>query len=337
MEQIAGADELPMLDVYLPMMKSAAILSADELGLFRALAGGPRSVQAVAAEIGAEESALRRLCDLLAAVGYVAYGAAGTVQNTPFSERWLAGTGAHDYGPGLAWTRVAWEMMPSLTEAVRHGGPTTTLWQLMEQRPALGPLFSRYMHAFATHLSEDVLRHVAAPPGAAKMLDLGGSHGLHTLGFCRENPALHATIVDWPASLTDTPKTLAAAGVTERVQLRGGDLRTVEWGEGYDLVLYLSVAHNQSAADNAQVFSRIGRALNPGGRLVVHEYVADAPLPAYDAAFRLTLLVETGTRTWSLAELSGWCTAAGLSAPTAIPLTPREKGTLLVAHKPSGA
>lgn len=337
MEHEPGSDELPMLDVYLPMMKSAAILSADELGLFRALGGGPRTLEALAAALGADADALGRLCDLLAAVGYLSYGEDGALANTAFAQRWLSGRGAHDYGPGLAWTRVAWGMMPSLTEAVRLGGPTMTLWRLMEARPALGPLFSRYMRAFATHLSEDLLRHVAAPAGPAKLLDLGGSHGLHTLAFCRANPELQATIVDWPASLTDTPRELSMEGVLDRVQLCGGDLRSVEWGEGFDLVLYLSVAHNQSAEDNAAVFRRIGRALRPGGRLVVHEYVADRPLPAYDAAFRLTLLVETGTRSWSGAELSGWCTDAGLSAPTRIALTPREKGTLLVATKPGGA
>ena len=36
--QPTGSAELAMLDVYMPMMKSAAILSAGQLGLFEALA-----------------------------------------------------------------------------------------------------------------------------------------------------------------------------------------------------------------------------------------------------------------------------------------------------------
>ena len=40
-----------MLDVYMPMMKSAAIVSAGRLGLFEALAEGPLSVPQLADKI----------------------------------------------------------------------------------------------------------------------------------------------------------------------------------------------------------------------------------------------------------------------------------------------
>ena len=40
-----------MLDVYMPMMKSSAIISAGRLGLFEALAGGPLSTEDLAAKI----------------------------------------------------------------------------------------------------------------------------------------------------------------------------------------------------------------------------------------------------------------------------------------------
>ena len=44
----AAGNNLPMIDVYLPMMKSAAIISAGQLGLFEALADGPLSADELA-------------------------------------------------------------------------------------------------------------------------------------------------------------------------------------------------------------------------------------------------------------------------------------------------
>ena len=73
--------------------------------------------------------------------------------------------------------------------------------------------------------------------------------------------------------------------------------------------------------------------LRPGGLLLIHEYLTGAPLDLYDAAFRLTLLVETATRTYSFEELSGWLTASGFEAPTRLDLEPREKGSLLIATR----
>ena len=68
-------------------------------------------------------------------------------------------------------------------------------------------------------------------------------------------------------------------------------------------------------------------------------YAVDLPaattslkLDVYDAAFRLTLLVETATRTYSFEEIGGWL-AAGFEPPRRVDLEPHEKGSLIVATR----
>ena len=223
--------------------------------------------------------------------------------------------------------------MGQLTAAVRQGAPEKTLWESMQERPHWGPIFSSYMQAFARHLGPDLLRQVTLPDGARRMLDLGGSHGLHSVGFCRAYPALASVIVDFPSALTETEAMLAREGLSSRVTVKPGDLLHGDWGTGYDAVLYLSVAHNQTPEDNRRVLAHIGSVLRPGGLLVIHEYLTGAPLDVYDAAFRLTLLTETATRTYGFEEFSGWLTAAGFDPPRRVDLEPREKGSLLLATK----
>jgi SAM-dependent methyltransferase len=321
-----------MADVYLPMMKAAAIISAGQLRLFEALANGPLPVARLAEATGSSELGIRHLADFLVALGYLAEGAEG-LSNSRRATRWFTGQGDVDYTAGLLWTAESWGLMGHLTAAVRQGAPAKTLWESMQERPHWGPIFSGYMQAFARHLGPDLLQRVALPEGARRLLDLGGSHGLHSVAFCRRYPGLESVIVDFPSALTQTEAMLAREGLSSRVSVRPGNLLDGSWGEDYDVVLYLSVAHNQTAEDNQRVLRHIGSVLRPGGLLVIHEYLSGAPLDVYDAAFRLTLLVETATRTYSFEEFSGWLSASGFEPPARIDLEPREKGSLVCARR----
>lgn len=329
--EITSAD-LPMVDVYLPMMKSAALISAGELGLFQALAEGPLDVPALAARLQASPEGVTRLTDLLVSLDYLVRDGE-RLANSPHAARWFTRGGQVDYTAGLLWTGQAWSLMSSLTECVRQGGPQTSLWERMESQPAWGPIFSRYMHAFARHLGPDLLAHAALPRPPQRLLDLGGSHGLHAMAFCRAHPGLHAVIVDQASALVDTPQALRDAGLADRIETVAGDLRTTDWGRDYDVVLFLSVMHNQTADENRQSVQRVAQALRPGGVLIIHEYPADQPLSAYDAAFRVTLLTETGTGTHSSGAIRGWLAEAGFNEPRQVELTPREKGSLLIASR----
>lgn len=327
-----GDADLAMLDVYMPMMKSAAIISAGQLGLFEALADGPLTVDALAPRLQAASRGIATLADFLVAIGYLervdeAYA------NTAATQRWFTSRGAVDYTPGLLWTAEAWPMMGELAGAVRRGGPQTTLWQAMQEQPRLGQAFSAYMGAFARDLGPDLLARVTVPDEARRLLDLGGSHGLHAIRFCQRYPQLAAQIVDLPSALGDTPARIAAHGLAERIALTPGDVLDGNWGTGFDLVFYLSVAHNQTADDNCQVIRRIHDSLNPGGQLVIHEYLDDQPTGAYHAAFKLTLLYETGTCIHREGDYRAWLAAAGFVSVERIDLDPREKGSLLIARR----
>ncbi len=319
-----------MVDVYLPMMKSAAIISAGQLGLFEALTAGPLTVEQLARKLQVSDLGIAHLAEFLAAIGYLTVSDAG-FRNAPHTTRWFTQAGGVDYTAGLLWTAESWSLMGNLAAAVRAGAPEKTLWESMQDRPQWGPIFSRYMHAFARHLAPDLLEKVKLPEGTKKLLDLGGSHGLQSMSFCRAYPGLRATIVDLPSALTDTQRTLADAGLADRITVRPGNLLDGDWGENYDAAFYLSVAHNQTADDNRRVVAHLGRVIRKGGLLLIHEYLSGSPMDVYDAAFRLTLLVETATRTYSFDEISSWLADAGFEPPTRIDLHPREKGSLLIA------
>ncbi len=324
--------ELPMADVLVPMVQSAALIAAGQLGLFEALAEKPLVLSALAASLKCDLRGVRDLAQCLATCGYLVREG-DTYSNAPHAQRWFTSKGQIDYAPGLRWSGLSWQLLSGLAESVRRGGPETMLWSLMEEKPEWGPTFSRYMEAFARHLGPDLVANVAVASGATRLLDLGGSHGLHSIAFCRAHPELSAVLIDHASALTETGATIANAGLQGRITLRPGDLRDADWGSDYDVVLLLSVAHNQTAADNADLMTRISRALRPGGLLVIHEYLADAPISPYGAAFQLALLSETGTQQWTSLDFAGWLDHAGFAPPRRVPLMPADKGTLMLAKR----
>lgn len=326
----AAGDSLPMIDVYLPMMKSAAIISAGQLGLFEALADGPLNAEQLAGRLSSSVRGVATLADFLVSISYLERDGA-TYANSASTQRWFTARGSVDYTPGLLWTAEAWPMMGDLASALRRGGPQTTLWEEMLSRPQLGQRFAAYMAAFARDLGPDLLRLVPVRSEQQRLLDLGGSHGLHSIRFCEHYPQLSAQIVDFPSALADTPARLAAHGLSERIALTPASVLDHQWAPGQDVVFYLSVAHNQTADDNRRVIRRIRDSLNPGGLLVIHEYLDDQPPSPYLAAFKLTLLYETGTGIHREADYRSWLDEAGFGVVRRIDLDPLEKGSLLLA------
>lgn len=329
-KQVPRAAALPMLDVYLPMMRTAGVLAAAELGVFAALARAPRTAGALARTLRADAHGIARLLDLLAEAGWVARRGARFALTAP-TRRWFTRAGRVDYTAGLVWTAHAWRLTAELGAAIRRGGPALPLFERFAREPALGADFAAYMRAFAEHVGPAIVRAVRPARTARRLLDIGGSHGLHAIGFCRAVPGLEAIVLDHASALGATAANARAAGLQRRIRTRAGDCVTDELGTGFDLVLYFSVAHNQTAAANARVLRKCARALRSGGTLVIHDYLRDEVPAAFGAAFDLTLLLEVGQRTWDRAQFERWLRAAGFVRTRHVPLADPAMGSLIVA------
>jgi hypothetical protein len=331
-KEIEAVPRLPMMDAYIGMMKASALITAGSIGLFEALADGPLETRLLAKKIDASASGVESLADLLVETGHLErFGA--KLANSASTARWFTSRGEVNYTAGLVWTADAWTIMRELPEAVRRGGPAETLWAKMDGELGLGIRFSRYMRAFAHHLAPDLLRLVEVPDNAARLLDLGGSHGIHSLSFCQEHPQLSAVIIDLESALRGTRARVDKMGMARRIAVRPDDIRNCDWGGDYDVVLYLSIAHNMSAQENERIFAHLATVMRPGAKLIIHDYPGESTPALFAAAFGLTLLAETGTRTFEYKELSTMLAKAGFSTVQRHVLSPAEKGTIIIAER----
>jgi hypothetical protein len=330
--KLPAPDEHPMSFIYMPMMKASALINAGRLGIFHALADGPLMVPALANAVGASEIGIRTLADFLVTAGYLEKRGEAFA-NTEFITQSFTKHAELDCTPGLLWMAEAWDIMSGLTYAVKTGMPEKILWDRMKERPDMGTAFSDYMRILAEKLTQQLVEKLPLPSTPLKLLDLGGSHGVHAVSFCHRYPELSAVIFDMESALTHTDALLVREGLSHRITTRPGNLLDGNWGSGYDMVFYFWVAHNQTAEDNHRTVKRIYDTLNQGGLLIIIEDLADEPLSIAQAAFRLTLLTETATRTYSYAEITAWLVEAGFESTSRIELGSKDSGTLILARK----
>ena len=291
-------------------MSSRAVLSAFELGIFSALGVEGASSGRVAEELGLDARAADRLMSACTALGLLEKSG-DIYRNTELAQRHLDEKGA-EYIGGLGHLLQLWGSWHTLTDAVKAGGA-------VEGRAA-GPRdtesFIAAMHNRAVQNAPKVAAALDLN-GVYRVLDLGGGSGAYGMELCKSKEGLIATVLDTPDVIPLTRRYVAAAGLEDRVDYIEGDFTKDEYGSGYDLILLSSIMHIYSADQNTRTLKRCAKALNPGGRAVIKDFVVDPgrTSPIWPVLFALNMLVNTEAGdTYTQKEMFSWLAQAGFGS-----------------------
>ncbi len=293
--------------------QSRILLTAFELGVFTAIGNTGRSSKEIARRIKADARATDRLLNALCAIGFLTKKK-GHYANTPLTARVLI-EGRKDYLGGLMHTVHLWETWSTLTQAVING---TSVYH----RPSTNNRGDRWLSAFiaAMHdrarLAADVIIGKMDLSGVHRVLDVGGGSGAYAMAFVRRGKDITATIFDLPNVIPLTQKYVRAAGLFHKIGFRKGNYLTNNLGRKYDLIFLSAIIHSNSNKSNKRLIKKCARALNPGGRVVVQDFIMseDRVHPAHGAIFALNMLVGTDEGdTYTQREVTEWMKSAGLT------------------------
>lgn len=308
----AGEHPVPLPDDFMQRLRawqeSRVMLTALELDLFTAVDGGASAAD-VAQALRTDRRGTEALLHALAALGLLVKREE-RFHNAPLAARHLCAESPHDWRAALMHTAALWHRWSSLTECVRTGQPAPRIGR----DSADTETFIAAMHYNASSRAAQLVAALELA-GERRLLDLGGGSGAYSIAFVRAVPGLTAEILDLPDVVPLAERYVAEAGVADRVRVRAGDLGADEFGAGYDLVLLSAICHMNGPAANADLIRRAARALDKGGRLVVHDFILepDRTAPAAGALFALNMLVNTRAGgNYTEAEYSGWMREAGL-------------------------
>jgi (2Fe-2S) ferredoxin/precorrin-6B methylase 2 len=290
-------------------MESRALLSALELDVFTAVGNGATASE-VAEKISTHPRATEMLLNALTAMGLLVKQQ-GVFRDSPATARYFAEGSKDNARPGLIHIANIWHRWSNLTESVRLGTAVEH-----EEMAARGDdwtePFIAAMHRNASERAPLVVEAVGAP--GERLLDVGGGSAAYSIAFARAHENLHATLLDLPAVLLIAQRHIREAGLTGRIDTRPGDLRRDRLGTGFNTILVFAICHMLSPEENQDLLRRCFEALEPGGRVVIQDFILepDKTAPKQAALFALNMLVGTPAgSTYSHEEYSSWLRAAG--------------------------
>lgn len=298
-------------------MPSRCLLTALELDLFTAVGEGA-TAEEVGEKVKANGRATAMLLNALVALGLLAKSGEA-YRNTVETARYFVEGSKDNHRRGLQHTANLWHRWSTLTEAVRTG---TRVAVAGDRNPEWTENFIAGMQRNAKDRAPLVVKRLGTA-GVRRVLDLGGGSGVYSIAFAKASPEVQCEILDLPEVVPLTAEYVAKAGVAAQVHIRPGNMLESDLGTGYDIILLNAICHMFSEEQNRELFRRARKALLPGGRLVVQDFILNDGKtgPAQAALFSLNMLVGTeGGASYSGAEYVEWMRAAGFAAMRRIEL-----------------
>jgi (2Fe-2S) ferredoxin/predicted O-methyltransferase YrrM len=297
---------------------SRVILTAIELDAFAAVGDGATGTEA-AAKMKADARAAEMLLNALVSLGLLEKRE-GRFRCTPTAARHFT-AGPFDARAAMGHFVNMWNTWSRLTEAVRTGTAPCHA-ELADRDDQWTEPFIAAMHRIASEAAPMVVNSVGAS-SVGRMLDVGGGSGAYSIAFAKVAPNLRGEILDLAPVLKIAQRHIDAAGLSDRISLRQGDLRRDDLGTGYDLVFVSAICHMLSEEENLDLIKRSYSAVAPGGRIVIQDFFLDPDRTSPKSAALFALNMLTGTQagnTYTEAEYRDWLRTAGFSDATRVRL-----------------
>ncbi|MBI5342467.1 MAG: methyltransferase domain-containing protein [Deltaproteobacteria bacterium] len=147
-----------------------------------------------------------------------------------------------------------------------------------------------------------------------RVLDLGGGPGTYAVEWAKRYPGAEVTVYDIPETLRVTRKILKEKGAARLIRLAEGDFTRDPLGGPFDFIWISHIFHAYSEKDCIALLRKARRALAPGGRIAVQEFLLDESktAPPGPAFFSVHMVAVTeGGRAYSAGEIASMLKSAG--------------------------
>ena len=320
--------------------QAQVLIACAELGVFAALADGPRTGSVLAAQAGAQPRALERLLNAAVALGLLER-AEGRYANGPLAAACLAREGPYYLGNLVGREGAFYRRWANLGEAVRSGQrPEENRRDEARGNWVRGFELALYdMARTAAPAIAEALAPLVEPfaSGSVRCIDIGGGHGAYSVALAERYSYLAATIFELPAAAEVARELTAARPVAARVYVQSGDFKRDPLGDGFHLALLFGILVSETAPDALALLRKIHAALVPGGWVVLRGTFLDdertGPLEAVLGDVHMLLSTDAGGLQ-SLTEVTGWLAAAGFEEAQRIDVA-GEASSLWAAQKPT--
>jgi hypothetical protein len=310
----------------------------DRFGRAAAGAGdGARAAADVAADLGTDPRATLRLLRAMASLQLLTETAPDRFALAPAGALLCDGGAGSPSGPAsmAAFVRMftgpmvlsGWE---HLADSVRSGDPSfeaafgVDCFTYLKQNPEMSAEFNAVMSQ-GTSATAAGLAAVYDFGRFKTVVDVGGGDGTLLAAILRGHAAVQGMLFDTAEGVAEAPATLAREHVADRCTVHAGDF-FAGVPSGGDLYLLKSVVVDWEDDRCVTILEQCRRAMPDDGRLLIVERVlpptVNGAVPPGAYLSDLNMLVNTGGRVRTRAELEHLCTRAGFAPAALTPLPP---------------
>ena len=295
---------------------SQALFVAAQLGIADLLADGPLHITAIAQATDTNATALHRLLRVLASRGLLAEVGDQTFALTTFGTLLRRDVPGSAHAQVLLWGHpMQWDSWSALLHSVRTGETAfeskfgVNHWEYLVRNPEAGDMFKAAMAAHPCHTEVPRLYDFKQ---FESVVDVGGGKGRLLLEILQACPATRGILLDRPEVVQAATQAFAAAGLSARCQIIGGDFFD-DLPTGADAYILSNVLMDWDDAAAIRLLRQCRMAMPHGGTLLVVERIIESDnRPSLSQLGDLMGLVVTGGRVRAESELDALFTNAGL-------------------------
>lgn len=282
-----------------------------KLDVFTPLTAAPGKADDLAVQLNCDRRALAMLLNALAALGLLEKKG-DEYRTTGFAAKFLSRTSTDYLGHIIMHHHHLVAGWANLHQAVKTGEPVRERVSHEDVEEARES-FLMGMFNLAMLIAPKIVPQVDLS-GRRRLLDLGGGPGTYAIHFCQHNPDLSAVICDLPTTRSFAERTVARFGLSDRISFEARDFEQDDLPGGFDAAWLSHVLHGVGRDKCIAVLKKAAAALEPGGVILVQEFILDdsKDAPVFPALFSLNMLLGTPDgQSYSQGELAEMLAAAG--------------------------
>lgn len=271
-EQIADIAAMNQLVRIGDFVTPIALRVIVELRVPDALAGGPRSAEDVASEVGAHGPSLYRVLRALTANGVFHEDRSHRFSLTPVSQllrddQPYSMRGMYRLSPADVHAVAELEYGVRNRESAFEHVHGTSFWEYTATHPEHYERYRHNMWSMAT-LEIPAVLTVYDWSRVRTLVDLGGGTGQMIAGILKGNPDLRGILLDLPDVAPGSRTVLEQEGVLDRCEIVSGDFFQAV-PSGGDVYLLKRVFYDFTDDECSRILRSVRRAMKPDSRVLV--------------------------------------------------------------------
>jgi hypothetical protein len=310
-----------IVDIAIGFMGAKQLDAASRIGVFKALADGPKSVTELADATQHSERQVRTLADAMNALGLLERKD-GAYSLEADAEKYLSGNGEIDLTPFIAFLGdISYKQWLGYDKTV----DTDEAGTLDLDEAGWGDFMNGVMTYHALHAEQ--FGEAFDFSGFRNALDFGGLAAGFSIEAMQQNPELTTRFVYAPGFTDGIAAAAEQAGVSDRITLEEGATESTEPGGEHDLLLLTHVLHRFDEAQNRAILAAARGAAAEGATLLLLDFFLDqdGTQRTIDALHAGEYFNIDGTLVYPIEQVEGWLAETGWKSDrlVALPGSPR--------------